>query len=1020
MHHPHPIAHITPCSASKFSFLHFTIISIILLQVLFSTILYAQHDNLLFNHLGLDDGLSEQTNVYVYKDTRGFVWIGSVSGLNRFDGTRIKVYMPDKQDSSAMFGENIQTPFFEDDHQRMWFATYDAINCYHPAVDSFSHYIYRPENTDMSGYYIFYLSDSLLWMCIEGIGLFRFNIESKKFSFVTPLQIFDCNRQGYIADAQGLKKVFAFDVSRPYLEEITLDEDQKVIRKQILEVNGRTELFPSKIISEGDSIVWIGTKFSIIRLNLQHNTVWELAVDGLLSLEHLNDSIILISTKENGVWNFDKRQLKLISQILHNPADPYSLHSDRINYISRVKDGSIWLNTIGQGLSYAFPGKKKFKQSIPYQENVEKIKFVPIGFYEESDGKVFCITEAGNFYSLDKISGDANEHPLQGYPLQNRKVHRTIKDDNNNIWLSTYNGIGLIKPDRKKIEWASNHKFIAWDALEMRNGKIIVGTAGLGLYEALSVNNSYTLNQIDQTVFQEEYLPHFQDSKGTIWASSHVKKIILIDEGLKKVVAEIAIQGAICHLIESTSTNTVWVASSTGLYEVDTRNYSIRAVHQEAVNGCTGFTNMLQDRYGNLWLTCKNQVAVFDTSSKSFKVFVEEDGMPNTQFKRYGATQFSDGEMWFPFTGGFVKFHPEHISSININAIPQITACFINDQDYSNTLICEKTNARNITDIEKLTFSYKNNTLGFILNALEYSAPLQNRVRYKMEGVDNDWLVVKSGTMVRYPGLQHGNYTLLVEAANSDGIYSDLLRKLEIRITPPYYKTWWFITLVALTSLAILFYIVYLNFSKRLELQNVRLRLYENLHDDVGSRLTAIVMSAEDLALTDNYKHPKLDRISGIAKSIVGNMRRLVWAIDPENDAVTNLAAKIRSDKSMILGDDINFHLNVGHEILQTALKGEIRYQLLSIINEALNNISKYAKAKNVWIDLTRKGKLIHLMIRDDGVGFDTGQIQNDKIKATGYGMKNMEKRVARVNGKLIVTSTPGEGTSITVTVPSG
>ena len=103
---------------------------------------------------------------------------------------------------------------------------------------------------------------------------------------------------------------------------------------------------------------------------------------------------------------------------------------------------------------------------------------------------------------------------------------------------------------------------------------------------------------------------------------------------------------------------------------------------------------------------------------------------------------------------------------------------------------------------------------------------------------------------------------------------------------------------------------------------------------------------------------------------------------------------------------------------MQAELKGEIRYQLLSIINEALTNISKYAKAKNVWIDLLRSGKLIHLLIRDDGVGFVVSEIKNDKVKATGYGMSNMEKRVARVNGKLFVISVPGKGTTIDVKVP--
>lgn len=980
----------------------------------------AQEDDLLFNHLGLDAGLSEHTNVHVYKDTRGFVWISSINGLNRFDGTHIKVYMPDKQDSAAIAGENIQTPFFEDRYQRMWFATYIAINCYHPEVDSFSHFVYTPDKTKAQGYYIFYLQDSLLWMTIEGKGLFTFNTETKKFAFVTPLKIFDCNKIGYVTNGNGsLKKILAFDVSRSHVEEVSIDENQKVSETRFLEINGKVDLFPKKIINEGDSIVWIGGKYSLIRLNIDNHHAWELPVDRLLSIEHLNDSILIVSTEENGVWKFNKQRLKFVGQLLHDPADPYSIHSDRIHSMSRDRDGTIWLNTTGQGLSFAHPAKRKFKSTIPYRDKTEKINFVPVGLHEESDGKVFCITQLGKFYSLSRDAQKPIELNLAGYSQQNKKIHRTLKSRDNNIWLSTFNGFALIRPDRKKIEWVSDDEFFAWDAIELRNGNILIGSASLGLYKNVLKNNTNTLTQLDATVFPDEYLIQFQDSRGTIWASSHVVDVAVIDENVTKVITKIPVQGTICHLVESVATNTMWVASSTGLYEVDTRDFRIRAIHQDIANGCTAYTNMLQDKKGRLWLTCKNQIAVFDTATKKFNMFVGEDGMPATQFNYYGALQLKDGEMWFPFIGGYIQFHPEKISPIRLQAVPQITACFINDQDHTTNLVCENTNARNITNIEKLTFSYKNNTLGFLLSALEYSAPVRNRVRYKMEGVDKDWIEVKSGSMVRYPVLPHGNYTLMVKAANSDGLYSDMLRKLEIRITPPYYKTWWFFSLLAIASLAIIFYITYLNFSKRLELERVRLRLYENLHDDVGSRLTAIVLSAEDLAQRENFHHPKLDRISGIAKSIVGNMRRLVWAIDPENDAVSNLAAKIRSDKSMILGDDINFHLNVQPEILQSALKGEIRYQLLSIINEALNNISKYAKAQNVWIDLSRTGKFIHLTIRDDGIGFDMGEIKNDKIKATGYGIKNMEKRVARVHGSLAVTSAPGKGTIINVKVPS-
>src|SRR5690606_32494711 len=126
--------------------------------------------------------------------------------------------------------------------------------------------------------------------------------------------------------------------------------------------------------------------------------------------------------------------------------------------------------------------------------------------------------------------------------------------------------------------------------------------------------------------------------------------------------------------------------------------------------------------------------------------------------------------------------------------------------------------------------------------------------------------------------------------------------------------------LVVLLALSIVGYIVYLRFSKALELQKVRLKLYENLHDDVGSRLTAIVLSAEELSRQSNVQNPKLDMIAGIAKNIVGNMRRLVWAIDPENDRMESIAQRINHDRSGILPDSTEFQLEVSARLRQRVI----------------------------------------------------------------------------------------------------
>ncbi len=147
-------------------------------------------------------------------------------------------------------------------------------------------------------------------------------------------------------------------------------------------------------------------------------------------------------------------------------------------------------------------------------------------------------------------------------------------------------------------------------------------------------------------------------------------------------------------------------------------------------------------------------------------------------------------------------------------------------------------------------------------------------------------------------------------------------------------------------------------------------------------------------------------------------MRRLVWATDPQNDSMNSLVQKIRHDRTLILDEKVAFHIDIQESLQQRQLPGEIRYQLTSIINEALNNISKYAQASNVWVRFDKKEKYMCMSIRDDGVGFNPDEKSNDKVRSSGYGVESMKKRVRRIKGDLLIRSAPGAGTLIEVLVP--
>jgi ligand-binding sensor domain-containing protein len=975
----------------------------------------------LFHHLTLEEGLSELTNEYVYKDSKGFVWISSINGLNRFDGSRIRVYKPIAGDSTSIDGEIIQSNFYEDSSSLLWFCTYEAINAYDPVHDRFRSYFLGDSSERVEGYHIFHLDDqSNLWLMVEARKLYKFHIPSKSFRHITTfeepyLKAIACGHQG------NVEKIFLYTAFTPGISILNLDDQDDVIRLDRLDgLVTVPPIIPKAMINEGDSLLWIAGEDELVRYQISSGKATSTPIEKILTLENYNDTLLLISVDEEGIWEYHKNKNVPVHQYQPVDREPHSLLGSRIKYISGDRDQGFWFTSVGRGISFAYPAKRKFKLLHPVsREETVNLKFIPIGFKELGNGDVFCATNLGGLYTLSRHGSIISHWKPKDESLDERmrNIYSIFQDRNKNIWLNSFRGLSVIPAHTKDIVPVTNQDRVLLTAVELADGRLIFSANEGGLYEVKSRESEYDVLPFQESKYIKPYIPAWQDKKGTIWLNENLQKFILVSAADYNTIGELPISGIISGFVETDST--VWVASSSGLYEVDAERLLIRKAYNEK-NGlsCPAITNMLIDSRKRLWLSCRNEIIVFDTGDKSIHAFSQNDGLPPSQVSLYGAYQFQNGEMWFSSADGITSFYPDKIEMIKIDAIPQITGILVNDQIPSEPLVCLRSDATHITEIRQLQFPYRHNTLSFVVNALEYSAPGTNKVSYMLAGFDDRWVNAFSGSTVRYPNLPPGKYTFRIKAANSDGVFNPELRELYITITPPFYYTWWFILLSVLAAIALVAYIVYLNFSRKLELQNVRLRLYENLHDDVGSRLTAIVLTAEDMIRDEKVVHPRLQHINTIAKSIVGNMRRLVWAIDPENDSMNSLVQKIRHDRTLILDEKVAFHIEIQESLQQRQLPGEVRYQLTSIINEALNNVSKYAQAENVWIRFDRKEKHMSMTIRDDGVGFEPGEKSNDKVRSSGYGVENMKKRVRRIKGDIRITSAPGAGTAIEVLVP--
>ncbi len=995
---------------------------ILLSWISFSMNTTCQQGSLLFHHLKLEDGLSELTNQYVAKDSEGFIWISSISGLNRFDGTVVKRYFPNPDDSLAIYGGLVQSNFFEDTSSHLWFTTYNAINGYDRKHDCFHHYMVEDSLASrLADYHVLYLDPrNELWLVTDDSILRTFNVYSHKFSFVAKLESY-CQRATVITGSyKQVTRIYGYTQLTSGLLEVIFNDHENVPDQKLLWAQKNHVLEkPKKIIADGDSVIWIIAENLLVKYNFLNKSVRSLPIKDILAIEEFNDSVLLVSIEKDGVFEFNKNTFSFGFQYISENNNTLSLLSNTINYISRDKDKGFWFSSKDLGLSYAYVGKKKFTNfNLILKNDPGNLNFNAKDIVVNHAGHILCNTGEGLF-ELDKECRIIKKIEIKDSETTDRlnSINRLFEDSKDRLWLNSLSGLSFLWPSLQAANHISNFPEVFFEGIELNDGRLIFSRSEGGIY--VMNGGADSLTQIRPDSLNMAYLSIKQDRKARIWMNDGIGNYIVLNPNTFNKIAEIPITGIYSMMIESGDGRTVWIASSDGLYNIDAENLKLRKIYNEN-NGLpsVGLNSILMDKTGKLWITCRSGIIVFNPKTEESIVYNYEDGLPASNFNHNAAYQFEDGEMWFGSPAGITKFNPDRLQDIQIKAIPQITELLINDQLPVNTLICEKTKSTNISEIEKLTFSYRNRTLTFIVNSLEFSAPKKNKVRYWMEGIDTDTIETTSGTRIRYPNLPSRNFTFCVQAANSDGKYSDDIRKLEICINPPFYKTWWFILSMVLLTLGPIAYIIYLRISKKIELQNVRLRLYENLHDDVGSRLSAIAISAQELLRQDQTGNPKVQQISKMANSIVGNMRRLVWAIDPDNDSMNSLVEKIRHDKSFILDEAVEFHLDLDLHLSPVIVPGEVRYQLTSIVNEALNNISKYAKAKNVWIQLTKEERELNMVIRDDGIGFNIENVTNDKVKASGYGLGNMQKRVTRVKGSISINSLPGEGTTILVRIP--
>jgi len=407
-------------------------------------------------------------------------------------------------------------------------------------------------------------------------------------------------------------------------------------------------------------------------------------------------------------------------------------------------------------------------------------------------------------------------------------------------------------------------------------------------------------------------------------------------------------------------------------------------------------------------------ISRFNIKTKTFRNFAEKDGLQGDEFNRYAFCKTKNNLLYFGGVNGFNFFDPKQLLDNTFN--PNVV---ITDIKLNNISVNTKSEDAVITKpaylLKELELKYSQNILTIEFASLDYTASKNNLYQYQLEGFDSHWIQSGTNHSATFTNLDPGTYVFNVKGSNNDGVFNETPASITIIVLPPWYMTWWFRLLVALSVVASAYSFYRYRINKILEMHEVRNTIARDLHDEIGSNLSTISIFSEVASANlhaDDKVNPMLKKITEYTQLSQEAMSDIVWMINTKNDRFENVIFRMQALATEMI-ESKNMHLNfiADENLKQTTLEMNRRKNFYLIFKEALNNITKYSNASEVTIALKRIDNNISMSVIDNGKGFDTSS--NNPTKKGGNGLINMEKRARALNGTLKLESVAGKGTSV-------
>lgn len=1022
----------------------------------------------IFRNYQTENGLSHNSVWAVMQDRRGFIWLGTNDGLDRFDGKTFKEYRHIAGNAGSI-GCNFIHTLMESRKGLFLIGTKQGLYRFDTSTGIFHHIDFgRRKDDDVVVNHIMEDANGDFWIACHGQGLYVLSpsLKVKK-------------HYSYKGRAYDLPSNYIWTMAQDHNGTIWIGSDGEGLIKYDIR-NGRfTKMADNKDLGLTDKTiyslycdfndnVWVGTASNgLYRYNCHMGTAARYLnrgggehVENIKAIVEYSRDVLMVGA-ENGLYLVNRHDGTC--HIIENGTPFGDVSNTSVFDIAKDREGAFWVATYFNGVNYFSPDINKFayfgmSTASPQQRGIVS------AFAEDPEGKVWIGTKDNGISlfnprdnRLTGLAANVDYHDIQRLMMDGR-----------NLWVSLYSK-GVCVVDRYShsiIRYVHNNT----DPSSLTNdyvfafartydGRVLLGT-GAGGNVFHPAERSFRKIKALKDLSIKDIL---EDYQGNSWFATHGAGLIRIaanghitrfqhDEGNPA-----SLPGNNVNCIYQDARRRLWIGTEgNGLARFDAAKGNFDYILTKASGLPSDIIyDILDDAGGNIWVSTGGGLAEINPVKKTIRTFGYVESLLKIRYNLKSALRASDDRLYFGGSNGFVSFNPADITD-NRNVPPVVITGF---QIANKEMIPGMPGSplsRSVSDTRTITLRYDQHNFSFDYRALSYLSSGENQYAYKLEGFDKDWNYVGNQTRAIYMNIPPGKYVFHVKASNNDGLWNETGQSIIIVIERPLWFSNWMIAFYLLLAISIGYYSFH-NYERRVKRKNRRkiekyqamkeketyeskINFFTNIAHEIRTPLSLIVAPLEtvkglarlypqimeNLEIIDNNAHRLLNLVNQLLdfRKVEKEMSRLDLRMVNVIDIVKAVYNQYARNARM---NGIELHLKTSVGELTCKVDREAVYK---IVSNLLSNALKYAN-HDITLSVTEDGRNLLIAVTDDGCGISAEdqrkifepfyQIDNkaNMVKAgTGLGLSLSKSLAAKHNGQLLVTSAPGKGSTFTLQLP--